>query len=55
MNEKERILIVDDDLGFLQVARSILQAKGYDVDTAPSGSEAVSRAKERFCNPHSLT
>ncbi len=50
MNEKERILIVDDDLGFLQVARSILQAKGYEVDTAPSGSEAVYRAKEHFCN-----
>ena len=50
MNEKERILIVDDDLGFLQVARGILQAKGYEVDTAPSGSEAISQAQEHFCN-----
>ena len=50
MDEKERILIVDDDLAFLQVARSILQAKGYEVDTASSGSEAISRTEEHFCN-----
>ena len=50
MNEKARILIVDDDLAFLQVAQSILQAKGYEVDIAPSGSEAISRAQEHFCH-----
>jgi len=50
MNEKENILIVDDDLGFLQVARAILRAKGYEVDTAPSGGEAISQAKEHFYN-----
>ena len=50
MDGKERILIVDDDLAFLQVARSILRAKGYEVDTAPSGSEAIACVQERFCN-----
>ncbi|MFC1869701.1 ATP-binding protein [Chloroflexota bacterium] len=48
MDEKESILVVDDDLGFLQVAGAILRAKGYDVQTASSGSEATSRAEERF-------
>lgn len=48
MKDKERILIVDDDLGFLQVAQRILQLKGYEVDTAPSAAEAILRAKESF-------
>ncbi len=50
MSDKARILVVDDDIGFLQVAGSILRAKGYEVDTAASGDEAVSRIKEHFCN-----
>ncbi|MBU2608319.1 MAG: response regulator [Chloroflexi bacterium] len=50
MNDKARILVVDDDTGFLQVAGSILRAKGYEADTAASGDEAVSRIKEHFCN-----
>jgi len=27
-----------------------LRAKGYEVDTAPSGSEAIARIQEHFCN-----
>ncbi len=50
MKDKESILVVDDDSGFLQVARAILQTKGYEVETAPSAAEAISRARERFCN-----
>ena len=50
MDDKSRILIVDDDLGFLQVAGTILRAKGYEVDTAVSGDEALSRVEEHFCN-----
>ena len=50
VREKESILVVDDDAGFLQVARAILQTKGYEVATAPSAGEAISRARERFYN-----
>jgi K+-sensing histidine kinase KdpD len=48
MKEKERILVVDDDLDFLKVIKIILENKGYIVDTVPSASEAISRIKERY-------
>ncbi|MDP2931993.1 MAG: ATP-binding protein [Chloroflexota bacterium] len=50
MKEKESILVVDDDPGFLQVAKAILQAKGYEVATAPSAAGALSKTGERFYN-----
>jgi K+-sensing histidine kinase KdpD len=48
MKDKESVLIVDDDLDFLDIIRQILENKGYEVATAPSASEAISRLKERF-------
>ncbi len=50
MTKKESILVVDDDLGFLEVIQRILEAKGYEVVTVPSAGEAVSRARQRFYN-----
>jgi len=50
MREKENVLVVDDDLDFLEVIRRILGAKGYEVATAPSAGEAVSSAGEHFYN-----
>ena len=47
---KESILVVDDDISFLEVSRLILQRKGYEVETVPSAGEAISRAKQRFYN-----
>lgn len=49
MNGKS-ILIVDDDQGFVQVAAAILRHKEYVVETASSGQEAVSKARESFHN-----
>ncbi|MFC1909275.1 ATP-binding protein [Chloroflexota bacterium] len=48
MREKDSILVVDDDLDFLVVIRRILEAKGFEVATAPAAAEAISRARERF-------
>ena len=48
MKDKERILIVDDDLDFLKIIKLILENKGYVVDTAPSAAECISRIKEQF-------
>jgi DNA-binding NtrC family response regulator len=45
---KESILVVDDDLDFLEIIKRILETKGYEVVNAPSASEAVNRLKERF-------
>lgn len=50
MKAKERILVVDDDLDFLEIIKRILESKGYEVATAPSGAEALTRTKERFYN-----
>ena len=50
MGDKERILVVDDDSGFLQVAGAILKTRGYEVETAPSAGEATSIVGECFCN-----
>jgi K+-sensing histidine kinase KdpD len=50
MKENRSILVVDDDLDFLEIIKRILENKGYEVDTAPSANEAISRLKERFFN-----
>ncbi|MEE8473262.1 MAG: ATP-binding protein [Dehalococcoidia bacterium] len=46
-SDKKNILVVDDDLGFLEVIKRILQAKGYAVDTAASGGEAIAGNGDR--------
>jgi len=50
MKASESILIVDDDLDFLKIISRILGSKGYEIETAPSAGEAISRLKERFYN-----
>ena len=50
MKGRESILVVDDDLDFLKIIKLILDNKGYEVDTAPSANEGISRLKERFHN-----
>ncbi len=36
-----RILVVDDDPDFVEILRWVLQAHGYQVDTAPDGDTAL--------------
>ncbi|MDZ7270775.1 MAG: response regulator [candidate division KSB1 bacterium] len=40
MQEPAKILIVDDDPDYVEITRSILESKGYRVDTAHSKAEA---------------
>src|SRR5512147_174002 len=47
MNEKQRILVVDDDKDLRESVASYLGARGYEVVTASSGTEAVARIDER--------
>ena len=47
---KKSILIVDDDKAILRSLRKILEAKGYDVDTAKTGREALERSEAGFFN-----
>ncbi len=41
--KKKRILVVDDDLSLLKTLQNILQRKGYDVETAATGREAIEK------------
>jgi DNA-binding response OmpR family regulator len=42
---KRRILLVDDELAILLTLRAILEIHGFDVETATSAKEAISKLK----------
>jgi len=48
--EKKRILVVDDEKAVLESFREILELKGYSVDTAETGQEAIKKSKVSFYN-----
>lgn len=45
----QRVLIVDDDTVVLKILAKILLKKGYDVDTAQSGQEALTKIEAESC------
>lgn len=46
MDNPRRILLVDDDQGIREVARTVLEmVGGYDVETAASGMEGLEKAR----------
>ncbi len=50
MSERARILIIDDDENVRKALGMVLESKGYEVDTAREGKEAIKKSKERFYN-----
>ena len=42
---KRRILLVDDELAILLTLKAVLEIHGFDVETAASGKEAMSKLK----------
>lgn len=50
MDEKESILIVDDDESTGDILTLILNKKGYKTEIARSGREALEKARRRFFN-----
>lgn len=50
MEKKESILIVDDDPSIRKVLAAILEEKGYKVDTAETGKQAIQKSKAKFFN-----
>jgi K+-sensing histidine kinase KdpD len=46
IKSSEKILLVDDDEAFLKVGQAILKSKGYYVDVAHNGQEALKQFKE---------
>ena len=49
-NGEKSILVVDDDETVLLVFKEILLSKGYRVDTAETGTEAIEKSKTRYYN-----
>jgi len=49
-SSKHSILVVDDDVSFLEAVQRILRKKGYDVETAASAGEAIDKSKKCFHN-----
>jgi len=50
MAETFRILVVDDDESIRKVLATILEEKGYVVDTAENGKEAIEKSNAKFYN-----
>jgi DNA-binding NtrC family response regulator len=50
LGERARILVVDDDESVRKVLATILKEKGYVVDTAKCGKEAIEKSDTRFYN-----
>jgi DNA-binding NtrC family response regulator len=48
--ESARILVVDDDESIRKVLATILEEKGYVVDTAENGKEAIEKSNVNFYN-----
>ena len=47
MQEKARVLVVDDQIGMLETFTDILEDRGFNVVTADDGFIAIERAKEQ--------
>jgi len=43
LEQKRRILIVDDDRDILESLQMLLKAKGYEIETAETGKEALEK------------
>ena len=41
MAMEEKVLLVDDEADFTDTLRKVLSRRGYDVETAPDGSQAL--------------
>ena len=50
MSEKASLLIIDDDEYMLETLGDILQEKGYRIEAARTGEEAIMKAREHFFN-----
>jgi DNA-binding NtrC family response regulator len=48
--EQARILVIDDDASVRKSHEAVLEEKGYVVDTAMNGKEAIAKSKSRLYN-----
>src|SRR3972149_10366053 len=50
MGENARILVIDDNESIRKTLAALLEEKGYEVDTAENGREAIRKSKTKFYN-----
>ena len=50
MNQKYKILLVDDDENIRSTMKAILEDEGYSVDSASNGKEAIQKTQEQSYN-----
>jgi two-component system, OmpR family, alkaline phosphatase synthesis response regulator PhoP len=43
----KKVLVIDDDPDFVDAIVNVLDAKGYEVDSAPNGKIGLAKAKEQ--------
>jgi DNA-binding NtrC family response regulator len=48
MSNQTRVLIVDDDENVIKTLAAILKDQGYSIDTATTGSEAISKTQKNL-------
>jgi len=48
MTDKQKVLLVDDDAGFLKATSLVLQHAGYDVITAQAAQAGLAAAREHL-------
>lgn len=46
MSEHKKILLADDDPDFIEINKTILEASGFDVDTAFTSNDTLSKLRE---------
>ena len=47
MTKKPRILLIDDDLDFVEATKTVLESKPYEVIVAYDGDDGLRKAKEK--------
>jgi len=50
MDERARILVIDDDESIRKTMAAVLENDGYVVDTAENGKEAIEKSNTKFYN-----
>jgi DNA-binding NtrC family response regulator len=50
LQEKNRILVIDDDESIREVLSILLESEGYIVDTAENGEQAIEKTIQNFYN-----
>ena len=46
MDKRNKILLIDDDIDFLEATKTVLESEPYDVIVAHEGEEGLQKARE---------